>query len=117
MMSDFNLHNWIIIIIFAVIFGYCVISNKRYERLEEQYQELLLKDNDTVDSLIENNVEKELIIKNLESEIVSLNHNIDSLQKIKSNLYKDKDKENFIISQSISESVLLLKKNLYEMNN
>lgn len=115
MMSDFNLHNWIIIIIFAVIFGYCVISNKRYERLEEQYQELLLKDNDTVDSLIENNVEKALIIKNLESEIVSLNHNIDSLHKIKSNLYKDK--ESFIISQSISESVLLLKKNLYEMNN
>lgn len=114
-MSDFNLHNWIIIIIFAVIFGYCVISNKKYERLEEQYQELLLKDNDTVDSLIENNIEKALIIKNLESEIVSLNHNIDSLQKIKSNLYKDK--ENFIISQSISESVLLLKKNLYEMNN
>lgn len=98
-----------------MIFGYCVISNKRYERLEEQYQELLLKDDNAVDSLIQNNVEKELIIKNLESEIVSLNHNIDSLQKIKSNLYEDK--EEFIISQSISESVLLLKKNLYEMNN
>lgn len=114
-MSDFNLYNWIIIIIFATVFGYCIISNKRYQTLEQQYQELLLKDKDTVDSLLNDNLNKKLVIEDLESEIVALNHNIDSLQQIKINLYKEK--ENFVVSQSISQSVLLLKKNLYEMKN
>lgn len=114
-MSDFNLHNWIIIVIFVVIFGYCVICNQKYQRLEQQYKELLLKDVSVIDSLIQNNIEKESIIKDLKDEVVLLNHNIDSLQKIKLDLYQNKDK--FTISQSLSESVLLLKKNLYEMNN
>ena len=114
-MSDFNLHNWIIIVIFVVIFGYGIWFNQKYQRLEQQYKELLLKDVSVIDSLIQNNIEKELIIKDLEDEVVLLNHNIDSLQKTKLDLYQNKDK--FTISQSLSESVLLLKKNLHEMNN
>lgn len=74
-----------------------------------------MKDKDTVDSLLNDNLNKKLVIEDLESEIVALNHNIDSLQQIKTNLYKEK--ENFVVSQSISQSVLLLKKNLYEMKN
>lgn len=109
-----NLYNWIIIIIFVIVFGWSIISNNRYQSLKEDYQELLLDRDLQIDSLIKNNIEKEKSVKNLELQLVKLNKDLDSLYNVKTEII---EKNEFQISSSISNTAVLLKKNLYEMDN
>ena len=109
-----NLYNWIIIIIFVFILGQCVITQKRYNTLQENYNELLFERSNVVDSLERDNKEKIESIVILESEIVSLNQEIDTLLLIKKEIKENK--KNFEISKNISEGSKLLKQNLHEKN-
>lgn len=107
-----NLYNWIIIIIFVLVLGQCVITQKRYNTLQQDYNELLFEKSTIIDSLKQDNVKKSESIFNLESEVNSLNCKIDSLHNIKQEIKKDKN--SFIVSKNISEGSRLLKQNLYE---
>lgn len=107
-----NLYNWIIIIIFAIVFGQCVITHKKYNILEQEYNELLFEKTSIIDSLEYDNTKKSEFISELEQTILSLNDNLDSLYNIKMNIQKSENK--FTISSSISHGAELLKQNLNE---
>lgn len=109
-----NLYNWIIIIIFAFVLGWCVITQSRYNTLEQEYNELLIEKATTIDSLKYDNNKKIESIEQLEFKIDDLNHTIDSLYNIKTKVQKSKN--SFTMSSNISEGAELLKRNLYEKN-
>lgn len=99
---------WIIIIIFALAFGYIIFSENRYSKLEEQYQELLLDQKSIVDSLRNENERKTKEIDKTQASIITLESKIDSLTQIKQKVIRD----TFVIANSFSESISLLKSNL-----
>lgn len=107
-----NLYNWIIIIIFAIVLGQSLITHKRYNTLQENYNELLFKQSNIIDSLESENLKKEKSIIDLELSVSDLNNKLDSLYNNKSNIIQEKNR--FTISSSISEGSNLLKKNLNE---
>lgn len=115
MIMDFkNLHNWIIIIIFVIVLGQCVISHEKYKTLQENYNKLLFEKSNIIDSLNIENDKKLESICNLEKHIDILNLELDSLYNIKSNVIQKRNK--FTVSKNISDGSNLLKKNLNENN-
>lgn len=107
-----KLYNWIIIIIFVFVLGQCVITQKRYDILEQNYNELLFEKSNVIDSLENDNKEKIESIVELETEITVLNETLDSLYNIKKDI--NQSKSSFTISCNISEGAELLKRNLNE---
>lgn len=107
-----NLYNWIIIVIFVFILGQCVITQKRYDTLEQNYNELLFEKSNIIDSLEKDNLKRLESIEYLEHEVIVLNNHIDSLNNLKQEIKKSKNE--FTISTNISEGCTLLKKNLNE---
>lgn len=103
-----NLHNWIIIIIFVILFGWVVVTKDKYEKLDLEYQELLLNKQFEVDSLYETIHQAEQTNLKLESAVMKLELKLDSLIEIK----QDIEKEEFIIEKDLSRSANLLKQNL-----
>lgn len=107
-----NVYNWIIIIIFVFVLGQCVFTQKQYDVLKQEYNELLIEKSNVIDSLEKDNNERLESIVMLEKEVSVLNTTIDSLCVLKEDI--EKSKSNFTTSSSISEGSALLKQNLRE---
>ena len=103
-----KLHNWIVIIGFVVLFGWCVIINNQYDSLKVDYEQLKNNKEQIIDSLNKENHKTKQTIKVLEDSLkvidVKLSNNSNKIEGIK--------KEEFVVSASLSESSNLLKKNL-----
>ena len=103
-----KLHNWIIIIGFVILFGWCVIINNQYDSLKIDYEQLKNNKEQIIDSLNKENHKTKQTIKVLEDSLkvidVQLSNNSNKIESIK--------KEEFVVSVSLSESANLLKKNL-----
>lgn len=107
-----NVYNWIIIIIFVFVLGQYVITQKRYDVLKQEYDELLIEKSNIIDSLENDNSKRIESIVILEKEVSDLNTTIDSLYVLKEDI--EKSKSSFTTSISISEGSALLKQNLRE---
>ena len=97
--------NWIIVIIIFALIGFSIYSEFRYYNLKQDYIELKYNDLHRIDSLntsIKENLQR---VEILEKNIVILNSKIDSLEKIKKEIYK-------ALSTSTGESIKQLKQNL-----
>ena len=103
-----NWATWVVIILFATLFGYGIISDNRLEKLELKYQELLLNKDQTIEQLQIKNELSIQTINTLEEKIYKLEHTTDSLKNIKIDI----SEREFEIASSISESVQLLRENL-----
>lgn len=103
-----KLHNWIIIIGFVILFGWCVIINNQYDSLKVDYEQLKNNKEQIIDSLNKENHKTKQTIKVLEDSLkvidLQLSDNSNKIEGIK--------KEEFVVSTSLSESTNLLKKNL-----
>ena len=103
-----KLHNWIVIIGFVILFGWCVIVNNQYDSLKVDYEQLKNNKEQVIDSLNKENNKTKQTIKVLEDSLktidIQLSNNSDKIEDIK--------KEEFVVSTSLSESANLLKKNL-----
>ena len=103
-----KLHNWIVIIGFVVLFGWCIIINNQYDSLKVDYEQLKYNKEQIIDSLYRENNKTKQTIKVLEDSLkvidVQLSNNFDKIENIK--------KEEFVVSINLSESANLLKKNL-----
>lgn len=103
-----KLHNWIVIIGFVILFGWCVIINNQYDSLKVDYEQLKNNKEQVIDSLNKENNKTKQTIKVLEDSLktidIRLSNNSDKIEDIK--------KEEFVVSVSLSESANLLKKNL-----
>ena len=103
-----KLYNWIIIIGFVILFGWCVIINNQYDSLKVDYEQLKNSKEQIIDSLNKENHKTKQTIKVLEDSLkvidVQLSDNSNKIESIK--------KEEFVVSVSLSESANLLKKNL-----
>ena len=103
-----KLYNWIVIIVFVILFGWCIIINNQYDALKLDYEQLKDNSEQIVDSLHKENDKTKQTIKVLEDSLkvidVQLSSNSDKIEDIK--------KEEFVVSSSLSESTDLLKKNL-----
>ena len=102
------MHNWIVIIGFVILFGWCVTINNQYDSLKVDYEQLKNNKEQIIDSLNKENHKTKQTIKVLEDSLktidVQLSNNSDKIEDIK--------KEEFVVSVSLSESTKLLKKNL-----
>ena len=103
-----KLYNWIVIIGFVVLFGWCVIINNQHDSLKVDYEQLKNNKEQIINSLNKENHEIKQTIKVLEDSLkvidVQLSNNSSKIESIK--------KEEFVVSVSLSESANLLKKNL-----
>ena len=103
-----KLHNWIVIIGFVILFGWCVIINNQYDSLKVDYEQLKNNKEQIIDSLNKENHKTKQTIKVLEDSLktidIQLSNNSDKIEDIK--------KKEFAVSVSLSESANLLKKNL-----
>lgn len=101
-------YNWIVIIVFVILFGWCVIINNQYDSLKVDYEQLKNNKEQIIDSLNKENYKTRQTIKVLEDSLkvidVQLSGNSNKIKSIK--------KEEFVVSVSLSESAKLLKKNL-----
>mgnify|MGYP002451666460 FL=1 len=100
--------NWIIVIIIFALIGFSIYSEFRYYNLKQDYIELKYNDLHRIDSLntsIKENLQR---VEILEKNIIILNSKIDSLEKIKKEIYKAP----FTVSTSTGESIKQLKQNL-----
>lgn len=107
-----NLYILIIIIIFVLVLGYGVVTQIQYNSLKQDYNELKFQKENTIDSLKRDNVKRLESIAELESEISILNNKIDSMYNVKQTVIQMKNE--FTVSQNISEGANLLKQNLNE---
>ena len=100
--------NWLVIIGFVILFGWCVIINNQYDSLKIDYEQLKNNKEQIIDSLNKENHKTKQTIKVLEDSLkvidVQLSDNSNKIEDIK--------KEEFVVSVSLSESANLLKKNL-----
>ena len=100
--------NWLVIIGFVILFGWCVIINNQYDSLKVDYEQLKNNKEQIIDSLNKENHKTKQTIKVLEDSLkvidVQLSDNSNKIEDIK--------KEEFVVSVSLSESANLLKKNL-----
>ena len=100
--------NWLVIIGFVILFGWCVIVNNQYDSLKVDYEQLKNSKEQIIDSLNKENHKTKQTIKVLEDSLkvidVQLSDNSNKIESIK--------KEEFVVSVSLSESANLLKKNL-----
>ena len=92
-----------------------MISTRKYNILKKDYDEYVFKNSNLLDSLERDNVLKLESISNLEFEIDILNSKLDSLNHIKNQIISNRN--GFTVSNSISNSAFILKKNLDEKNN
>ena len=103
-----KLHNWLVIIGFVVLFGWCVIINNQYNSLKLDYEQLKYNKEYLIDSLQKDNVRTKQIIKVLEDSLKTLDvqilENVNKVESFKS--------EEFDISINLSKSANLLKENL-----
>ena len=100
--------NAFLILIIVLLIGFSIYSEFRYYNLKQDYIELKYNDLHRIDSLnasIKENLQR---VKILEKNIVILNSKIDSLEKIKKEIYKSP----FTVSTSTEESIKQLKQNL-----
>ena len=100
--------NAFLILIIVLLIGFSIYSEFRYYNLKQDYIELKYNDLHKIDSLntsIKENLQR---VKILEKNIVILNSKIDSLEKIKKEIYKSP----FTVSTSTGESIKQLKQNL-----
>lgn len=104
-----NILNWIVIITFVFLFGYVIISNRKYDNLQNEYEQLRRENTSQYDSLLNLQKERESKIKILENNIIILENDLDSLEQIKRNIENSKK---FEVSSTFSEGVVLLKNNL-----
>lgn len=103
-----NIFKYIIGCLLIISIGFSIYSEFRYYNLKQDYIELKYNDLHRIDSLntsIKENLQR---IEILEQNIVVLNSKIDSLEKIKKEIYKSP----FTISNSTGESIKQLKQNL-----
>ena len=103
-----KIYNWIIIILFVILFGWVIISNERYNNLESKYIEQMNKDAHEVDSLQKEILKSEEKIQKLTFQLTHVSEKLDSLYNIKQEIKN----EVFVFSNSVSESAQLLKDNL-----
>lgn len=103
-----NIKNWIIICLFAILFVYLIVLKEQYRDLKIEYQEQLFSKELVIDELQKDNEVKIQHISKLENQIYQLEQSIDSLKNIKIEV----SEKEFEISNSISESVKLLRENL-----
>lgn len=103
-----KLHNWIVIIGFIVLFGWCIIINNQYSTLKINYEQLKNNKEQIIDSLHKENNKTKQTIKVLEDSLktidIQLSNNSNKIESVR--------KEEFVVSISLSESADLLKKNL-----
>lgn len=100
--------NAFLILIIVLLIGFSIYSEFRYYNLKQDYIELKYNDLHKIDSLntsIKENLQR---VEILEENIVILNSKIDSLEKIKKEIYKSP----FTVSTSTGESIKQLKQNL-----
>lgn len=102
------MYDWIVIIVFVILFGWCIISNSRYDSLQKDYDDLKYNREIIVDSLNREKIKTNKIIISLEDSIKTINQKLSNT----SNKIESVEKEKFIISSNFSKSTLLLKENL-----
>ena len=101
-------YDWIVIIVFTILFGWTIIINSKYTSLQNDYNQLKNNNEQIIDSLNRENFETKKIIKSLEDTINIINSELEKNQE-KVEVIK---KEEFVISSTFSKSATLLKKNL-----
>ena len=103
-----KLFNWIILIIFVFIFGWCVIVQNRYLDLEDKYNEMINSQSNIIDSLNVVNKQSENTIVELRDSLI----NIEKELSIVSNKTIEVETKTCTVSSSFSESVTILNNNL-----
>ena len=103
-----RVYDWIVIIGFVILFGWCVIVNNKYSTLQEDYDILKNDKEYIIDSLNRENAETKEIIKSLEDTLDKVNSKLEN----SSNKIEGIEKEEFTISNNFTESTILLKENL-----
>ena len=103
-----RVYDWIVIIVFVVLFGWTIIVNNKYLNLQDDYNSLKNNKEQIIDSLNNENTKTKKIIQSLEDEIVMINLELEK----KENKVETIKKEKFTISPSFSKSTNLLKENL-----
>lgn len=109
-----NVWKWIfgfVVTLFTIMVIYSVVIWQKYNKLESDYLLLTTSTNTLVEALYTDNENKQIIIDQLQSEVKLLEDNIKSLKKIEK---KFESKETIFIGKTLSESTIVLKKNLCE---
>lgn len=101
-------YNWIVIIVFVFLFGWCVIVNNKYNTLQQDYNTLKEDKECIIDSLEKENMKIQDSIKILEDTLEITNAKLSQI----SSKIEYVEKEEFVILTTFSESSNLLKKNL-----
>ena len=100
--------NWLVIIGFVILFGWCVIVNNQYLSLQKDFDSLKNNKEHIIDSLNNENIKTKHTIKVLKDSLKTVEVNIIN----QSNKIIEIKKEEFVISTSLSKSAELLKKNI-----
>lgn len=103
-----RIYDWIVIIGFVILFGWCVIVNNKYSTLQEDYNILKVDKENVIDSLNKENNRINSEVLSLEDSICKIN----DMLEISSNKIESIKKEEFTVSTSFSKSAKLLKDNL-----
>lgn len=103
------------LIISGILLIILVINSFRYNRLSKEFNEFKKEYTEQVDSLTWVNHELEKQINEYKENVIYLEDAIDSLEHIKNKIIIQKD--NVIVSKSVSDGVELLKKNLERWEN
>lgn len=103
------------LIISGILLIILVINSFRYNSLSKEFNEFKKEYTEQVDSLTWVNHELEKQINEYKENVIYLDAAIDSLEHIKNKIIIQKD--NVIVSKSVSDGVELLKKNLERWEN
>ena len=103
------------LIISGILLIILVINSFRYNRLSKEFNEFKKEYTEQVDSLTWVNHELEKQINEYKENVIYLEDAIDSLEHIKNKIIIQKD--DVIVSKSVSDGVELLKKNLERWEN
>lgn len=101
-------NNWIVIIGFVILFGWCMVKSNQYDTLKVEYESLKTNKESIIDSLNNENAKAKYVIQTLEDSLKIVDnkvvHHYIKVDEVK--------KEQFVVSTTLSESTRLLKKNL-----
>lgn len=103
------------LIISGILLIILVINSFRYNRLSKEFNEFKKEYTEQVDSLTWVNHELEKQVNEYKENVIHLEDAIDSLEHIKNKIIIQKD--DVIVSKSVSDGVELLKKNLERWEN
>lgn len=103
------------LIISGILLIILVINSFRYNHLSKEFNEFKKEYTEQVDSLTWVNHELEKQINEYKENVIHLETAIDSLEHIKNKIIIQKD--DVIVSKSVSDGVELLKKNLERWEN